>query len=90
MRSSGCYSVLVMPVDKSETRVRSMFGQIAPRYDFLNHLLSLNIDKYWRRQTVRRVPPQGEAPILDLCTGTGDLALTYARRTDARILAADF
>jgi demethylmenaquinone methyltransferase/2-methoxy-6-polyprenyl-1,4-benzoquinol methylase len=67
-----------------------MFGQIAPRYDFLNHLLSLNIDKYWRRQTVRRVPPQGNAAILDLCTGTGDLALAYARRARASVVAADF
>ena len=67
-----------------------MFGEIAPRYDFLNHVLSLNIDKYWRRQTVRRVPPVGDAPLLDLCTGTGDLALAYARRTQAAIVAADF
>jgi demethylmenaquinone methyltransferase/2-methoxy-6-polyprenyl-1,4-benzoquinol methylase len=79
-----------MPVDKSETRVRRMFGEIAPRYDSLNHLLSLNIDRYWRRQTVRRVPPAGDAPLLDLCTGTGDLALAYARRTQAPIVAADF
>ncbi|MEX2140869.1 MAG: bifunctional demethylmenaquinone methyltransferase/2-methoxy-6-polyprenyl-1,4-benzoquinol methylase UbiE [Pirellulales bacterium] len=79
-----------MPVDKSETRVRRMFGEIAPRYDFLNHLLSLNVDKYWRRQTVRRVTPVGDAPLLDLCTGTGDLALAYARRTQAPIVAADF
>jgi demethylmenaquinone methyltransferase/2-methoxy-6-polyprenyl-1,4-benzoquinol methylase len=67
-----------------------MFGQIAPRYDLLNHLLSLNIDKYWRRQTVRRVAPKGETPILDVCTGTGDLALAFARRTQAQIVAADF
>jgi demethylmenaquinone methyltransferase/2-methoxy-6-polyprenyl-1,4-benzoquinol methylase len=82
--------IVVMPVDKSENRVRRMFGEIAPRYDLLNHLLSLNIDKYWRRQTVRRVAPQGDAPILDLCTGTGDLALAYARRTHVPIIAADF
>jgi demethylmenaquinone methyltransferase/2-methoxy-6-polyprenyl-1,4-benzoquinol methylase len=79
-----------MAVDKSETRVRKMFGEIAPRYDFLNHVLSLNIDKYWRRKTVRRAPPLGDAPLLDLCTGTGDLALAYARRTQAAIVAADF
>src|SRR5688572_2694605 len=79
-----------MSVDKSENRVRRMFGEIAPRYDLLNHLLSLNIDKYWRRRTVRRVAPQGNAPVLDLCTGTGDLALAYARRTLAPVIAADF
>ena len=70
-----------MPVDKSETRVRRMFGEIAPRYDFLNHLLSFGIDNYWRWQTVRRLPPQGDAPMLDLCTGTGDLALAYAKQS---------
>ena len=46
-----------MGVDKSEARVRRMFGEIARRYDFLNHLLSLGIDVYWRWRTVRRVPP---------------------------------
>jgi demethylmenaquinone methyltransferase/2-methoxy-6-polyprenyl-1,4-benzoquinol methylase len=79
-----------MPVDKSAPRVRRMFGEIAPRYDFLNHLLSLNADRYWRWRTVRRAAPVGDAPILDLCTGTGDLALAYARRTNAPIVAADF
>ncbi len=79
-----------MSVDKSAARVRRMFGEIAPRYDLLNHLLSLNADKYWRWQTVRRAAPSGDAPILDLCTGTGDLALAYARRSQASIVAADF
>ena len=51
-----------MPVDKSEARVRRMFGEIAARYDFLNHLLSLGIDVYWRWRTVRKVPPAGDAP----------------------------
>jgi demethylmenaquinone methyltransferase/2-methoxy-6-polyprenyl-1,4-benzoquinol methylase len=81
-----------MPVDKSSDRVRQMFGQIAGRYDFLNHLLSLGIDHYWRWRTVRRVLPQGELPILDLCTGTGDLALAYDRAAQGRlkIIGADF
>ena len=79
-----------MSVDKSEARVQRMFSEIAPRYDLLNHLLSLNIDKYWRWQTVRHVAPEGEWPMLDLCTGTGDLALAYARRACCPIVAADF
>lgn len=81
-----------MPVDKSPDRVRRMFGQIAGRYDFLNHLLSLGIDLYWRRRTVRLVPPNGRLPILDVCTGTGDLALAYDRAAGGRtpIVAADF
>ena len=71
-----------------------MFGQIAPWYDFLNHALSLNIDKRWRAKTTKLVPPlPAEAgPILDLCTGTGDLALAYNRATKGSvpIVAADF
>lgn len=79
-------------LDKRVDRIRRMFGNIAPSYDLLNHLLSLNIDHYWRWQTTHLVPPSGEAPILDLCTGTGDLALAYDRaaRGKARIVAADF
>ena len=81
-----------MAVDKSEARVRGMFGQIAARYDFLNHLLSLGADVYWRWRTVRKVPPRGDSPILDLCTGTGDLALAYhqAARGRAEVIGADF
>src|SRR5688572_12540487 len=69
-----------------------MFGHIAPSYDFLNHLLSLNIDRWWRHKTTQLVPPVGLAPILDLCTGTGDLALAYDRaaRGQAPIVGADF
>lgn len=74
-----------------------MFGQIAGRYDFFNHLLSLNIDRSWRRQTARLVPPDPQAdapplPILDVCTGTGDLALAYDRAAKGQtpIVATDF
>jgi len=81
-------------LDKREARIQRMFGEIAPWYDFLNHLLSLNIDRHWRARTVRRVPPAPPvaAPILDLCTGTGDLALAYDRvaRGLVPIYAADF
>lgn len=81
-----------MTLDKSDKRVREMFGEIAPRYDFMNHLLSLNIDRYWRWRAVQLAPPEGTDPILDVCTGTGDLALAYHRRTGGRvpIVAADF
>jgi demethylmenaquinone methyltransferase/2-methoxy-6-polyprenyl-1,4-benzoquinol methylase len=83
-------------LDKREARIRTMFGDIAPRYDLLNHLLSLNIDRYWRWRTTRLAPPQVEgpdaAPILDVCTGTGDLALAYDRAARRRvpIVGADF
>ncbi len=79
-------------LDKREDRIRRMFGEIAPWYDFLNHLLSLNIDKRWRTVTAKRVPPVGDTPVLDLCTGTGDLALTYDRlaKGTVPIVGADF
>jgi demethylmenaquinone methyltransferase / 2-methoxy-6-polyprenyl-1,4-benzoquinol methylase len=79
-------------LDKHQARIRSMFGNIAPSYDFLNHLLSLNVDHYWRWRTTRLVPPHGGAPILDLCTGTGDLAFAYDRAAGGKvpIIAADF
>jgi demethylmenaquinone methyltransferase / 2-methoxy-6-polyprenyl-1,4-benzoquinol methylase len=66
-------------IDKSDQRVRRMFGSIAGKYDFLNHLLSLNIDRFWRRFTTRVVPPVPGVPVLDCCTGTADLALAYDR-----------
>lgn len=81
-----------MVVDKSGQRVQRMFGQIAPNYDRMNHLLSMNVDRYWRWRTVRLTRPAGQDPILDVCTGTGDLALAYHRATRgaAPVVAADF
>ena len=73
-----------MPLDKSTARIREMFGEIAGRYDFLNRLLSLGIDRSWRRKTVKLVPPEGDAPILDVCTGTADLALAYWRASKGK------
>jgi len=59
-----------------------MFTEIAPRYDFLNHLLSLQMDRVWRSRTARRLRPimqRRDARVLDLCCGTGDLAFALAR-----------
>lgn len=72
-------------LDKREARIRRMFGSIAPSYDFLNHLLSLNVDHYWRWRTTRLVPPRGTYSILDVCTGTGDLALAYDRAAGGKV-----
>ncbi|GIW86601.1 MAG: demethylmenaquinone methyltransferase [Isosphaeraceae bacterium] len=79
-------------VDKTGPRVRRMFGAIAPRYDLLNHLLSLNIDRRWRAYTVRRVPPRAGEAVLDCCTGTADLALAYDRaaRGGVEVIGTDF
>lgn len=63
--------------DKS-ARVREMFAEIAPRYDLLNHVLSLNIDKRWRRFVIRKVASRLRAPgskALDLCCGTAELSM---------------
>lgn len=61
-------------------RVKQMFGDIAPTYDRLNHVLSFNIDRLWRRRVVRIVRRTGAKRILDLATGTGDLAIAMTRR----------
>ncbi|MFO1019213.1 MAG: bifunctional demethylmenaquinone methyltransferase/2-methoxy-6-polyprenyl-1,4-benzoquinol methylase UbiE [Planctomycetales bacterium] len=80
------------PVDKSGERVRRMFGEISSRYDLMNHVLSGGVDYYWRWRTVRLVPPRGTDPILDVCTGTGDLALTYWKRAGKKtpVIGSDF
>jgi demethylmenaquinone methyltransferase / 2-methoxy-6-polyprenyl-1,4-benzoquinol methylase len=73
--------------------VRGMFGRITPRYDLANHLLSGNLDRLWRRHTVRRVREVLERPgarVLDICCGTGDLAVALQKRTASRVLASDF
>lgn len=79
-------------IDKSGQRVQRMFGEIAPHYDRMNHLLSLNVDRYWRWWTVRKLAPVAGEPILDVCTGTGDLAIAFQRATGGKsqIVAADF
>jgi demethylmenaquinone methyltransferase/2-methoxy-6-polyprenyl-1,4-benzoquinol methylase len=73
--------------------VREMFATIAKRYDLLNHLLSGNIDKRWRRlvaQRVRDMLPATQARILDVACGTGDLSLTLFEFTKAQVTATDF
>src|SRR5436305_4629799 len=83
------FAVATSPLDKREARIRTMFGDIARRYDLLNHLLSLNVDRYWRWRATRLAPPvfggPGGGPILDVCTGTGDLALAYDRAARHRV-----
>jgi demethylmenaquinone methyltransferase/2-methoxy-6-polyprenyl-1,4-benzoquinol methylase len=74
-------------------RVREMFTRIAPRYDLLNHLLSAQMDRVWRKRTARELQPileRTDARVLDLCCGTGDLAFSLARNARAQILGADF
>jgi demethylmenaquinone methyltransferase/2-methoxy-6-polyprenyl-1,4-benzoquinol methylase len=92
-QGAACQSAAAAePVDKSGTKVRGMFAEIAPRYDLVNRLLSGGIDVWWRHVTVRRAPPPAAGAILDVCTGTGDLALAYAAKAGprVRIVASDF
>lgn len=73
--------------------VRAMFTRVARRYDIANHVLSFNLDRYWRATTAKRLQDIVRRPgarVLDLCCGTGDLLLTLARVGRARIVGADF
>lgn len=79
-------------LDKSGDRVRQMFAEIAPKYDLMNHVLSLNIDTHWRAKTLRILDLKPGAPVLDVCTGTGDLALSIARSLGKKteVVGSDF
>lgn len=63
----------------SVSPIAAMFDRISPKYDALNHLLSLNIDKVWRRKTAKTVTKSHPNTLLDLATGTGDLAIALAK-----------
>lgn len=77
-------------VDRGSRQIRRMFASVAHRYDLLNHVLSGSIDRWWRRVTRRHLLERLPADplVLDLCTGTGDLALELAKQ--ARVVGCDF
>ena len=80
-----------MPPDKSPARIASMFDAIAPRYDLLNHLLSGGMDRGWRSRAIDALGLTDRARVLDVCTGTGDLALAAVnRRHEASVVGVDF
>ncbi len=73
--------------------VREMFGRVAQCYDRANHVLSLNLDRGWRRKTVERVREAMAAPgasVLDLCCGTGDLTLALSRERGRAVMGSDY
>jgi demethylmenaquinone methyltransferase/2-methoxy-6-polyprenyl-1,4-benzoquinol methylase len=81
-----------MVLDKSPHRISGMFDAIAPRYDLLNTVLSAGLDRYWRRLAIRSLAFSGCETLLDVCTGTGDVALAAIRasRGARRVVGIDF
>lgn len=92
--SADAHATRPTRLDKAGESIRAMFAGIAPRYDLLNSVLSMTSDRWWRQFVVRMAPPEAgsSAPILDACTGTGELAFAYARRVPpgVEIIATDF
>ena len=73
--------------------VQGMFSGIAPKYDFINHLLSFNIDRLWRKALIRKLQEvirRPDARVLDLCCGTGDVLLDLHKEARCRLIGADF
>lgn len=81
------------PYNQEQTKkeqVEEMFDNIAPTYDRLNHIMSLNIDRIWRRRVMRIIRRAKPQRIMDVATGTGDLAIAMARKVnEAQILGVD-
>jgi len=79
-------------VSKAPARIAGMFDAIAGRYDFLNHVLSAGIDRRWRRRAIASLRLTGRERVIDLCTGTADLAIEamQAQPPAARVVGVDF
>ena len=76
--------------DKTPDRIAGMFDAIAPRYDLLNHVLSAGIDKRWRARAIGSLHLTGRETLLDVCTGTADVALQARTDGAARVVGIDF
>jgi len=81
-------------LDKEQRKIQGLFDSIAPRYDFLNHALSFELDRWWRRKAVVELRPRAGGVYLDACCGTGDLAFALeragGRELPLRVIGADF
>lgn len=79
-------------LQKEGKNIQNMFSSIARFYDFLNKLLSLNFDKSWRKFAVNVSDVQADNKILDVCSGTGDLAIAYSKmlNSDGKVIGSDF
>ena len=76
---------MTAPLDKTPDRIAGMFDAIAPRYDLLNHVLSAGIDRRWRARAIRSLGLTGRETLLDVCTGTADVALQARRDGPSRL-----
>lgn len=72
-----------------KSQVEDMFDNIAPKYDLLNHVLSMKIDVLWRNTLVKMMKKDNPQEVLDVATGTGDLAITIEKGTDAKVIGLD-
>src|SRR5215469_1481630 len=96
MQTQGAQPAGTSDEQSAARAVREMFDSIAPRYDLLNHVLSMNVDRLWWRRTARKfhdILARPDATILDICCGTGDMTMALARHRPTNsnpILAADF
>jgi len=82
---------MIQSLDKTPARIANMFDAIAPRYDLLNHVLSAGMDRGWRERAVEALALPERARVLDLCTGTADLAIaTVLRASGATVVGVDF
>src|SRR5690606_4839984 len=86
-------SVAVLPLPESDEskkeQVAGMFDRIAGKYDFLNHFLSLGIDKIWRKKAINTLRDAAPGTILDVATGTGDLAIAALRLNPEKVCGVD-
>ena len=80
----------VQEPDKSPAKIAGMFDAIAGRYDLLNLVLSGGLDRYWRRRAIGSLRLSGRERVLDVCTGTADVAIGAARHGAARVVGVDF
>ena len=77
-------------MDSKKEKVKNIFDSIAHRYDFLNHLLSFGVDKYWRRKALKLSGLNAESIVLDVACGTGDFAIEAKKHNVKKIFGADF
>lgn len=75
---------------KRAHRISTMFDRIAPTYDLLNHVLSANIDKRWRKRAVKMLALSGSERVLDACSGTGDQAIALKAAGAGEVVGTDF